>query len=226
MRAPFFLALTCSLLTASLFAGETLRFSQSLTVEQRSSAGIDRLNSDQVAALDALVRLDARKSAAAAKKASVATTATATPSTAETVASTEQPPASFTQSLSTDQRRAAGLDTLTADQQGAVDTLVAQRVATVATAYEPGATAPVEAVEFFPNRYEVHGEVGFSLGVGSGGYSSREAWMTTSLLDTKTGTEFSVGVSSGREKWKGPYRYRDYWDDVSFGLSAPIFRAR
>ena len=225
MRAPFFLALTCSLLATSLFAGETLRFSQSLTVEQRSSTGIDQLNSDQVAALDALVRLDARKSAAAAKKASITTTATATPSTAEAVASTEPPPASFTHSLSVDQRRAAGLDTLTADQQGAVDTLVAQRVATVATTYEPGATAPVEAVEFFPNRYEVHGEVGFSLGAGSGGYSSREAWMTTSLLDTKTGTEFSVGVSSGREKWKGPYRYRDYWDDVGFGLSAPLFRS-
>jgi hypothetical protein len=225
MRAQSLLALTCSLLAASLFASETLRFSQSLTAEQRSSTGLARLNSDQIAALDALVRLDAHKSVATAKKASVAATKTATPSTTETVVAPEPAHVSFSQSLSLDQRRAAGLDTLTAEQQGAVDALVAQRVAPVATTYEPGASVPVEAVEFFPNRYEVHGEVGFSLGVGSGGYSSREAWMTTSLLDTKSGTEFSVGVSSGREKWKGPYRYRDSWDDISFGLSAPLFRS-
>ena len=86
------------------------------------------------------------------------------------------------------------------------------------------ASSPVEAVEFFPNRYEVHGEVGFSIGGGSG-YSSREAWMSSTLLDTKTGTEFSVGVGAGREKWKGPYRYRNTWNDVDFGLGAPLFRS-
>ncbi len=221
MRAFSLLALTCSLTAASLFAGETLRFSQSLTTEQRSTAGLDALNSDQIAALDALVRLDALQTAAAAKRAAkAAESATTAATTAPSV-----DPVPFTQRLSIDQRRASGMDTLNADQEGAVNTLVAQRTTPTNVRYEP-ALASVQAVEFFPNRYEMHGEVGFSLGFGSGGYSSREAWMTSTLLDTKTGTAISVGVSSGREKWKGPYRYRDSWDDVSFGLSAPLFRSR
>lgn len=225
MRASSFLSLICSLFAASLVAAEPLRFSQALTADQRSSAGIDRLNSDQVAALDALVRLDARKAAAAENKAALA----AKKAAPETPATPEAAPASFTGSLSVDQRRAAGLDTLTPEQQGAVDALVLAQVGASLLRHELATTSPVQAVEFFPNRYEVHGEVGFSLGVGSGGYSSREAWMSTSLLDTKTGTEFSVGVSSGTEKWKGPYRYRGYrneWDDIGFGLSAPLFRSR
>jgi multidrug efflux pump subunit AcrB len=69
MRASSLLALTASLFAASLYAGDTQRFSQSLTAEQRTTAGIDQLNSDQVAALDALVRLDAHQAAAATKKA-------------------------------------------------------------------------------------------------------------------------------------------------------------
>ena len=231
MRASSFLALTCSLFAASLFAGEPPRFSQSLTPKQRSSAGIDQLNSDQIAALDALVRLDARKAAAAENKAVLAAKKAApeSPASPEALALAEPAPGSFTGSLSVDQRRAAGLDTLTPEQQGTVDTLVAQQVGASLMRHELATTSSVQAVEFFPNRYEVHGEVGFSLGVGSGGYNSREAWMSTSLLDTKTGTEFSVGVSTGTEKWKGPYRYRGYrneWDDIGFGLSAPLFRSR
>ena len=222
MRAQSLLALICSLFAASLFAGETPRFSQSLTAEQRTTTGIDRLSSDQVAALDALARLDARQSVAAAHKAEVAAKKPAGP--AKEAAEPEAAHAAFSQGLSVAQRRAAGLDTLTAEQQTAVDALVSQQSATGTVRYEP-TTSSVEAVEFFPNRYEVHGEVGFSIGGGSGGYSSREAWMSTTLLDTKTGTEFSVAVAAGREKWKGPYRYRNDWDTVGFGLSAPLFRS-
>ena len=221
MRASSLLALTCSLFAASLFAGETLRFSQSLTAEQRSSSGVTQLNSDQVAALDALVRLDAHQAAAAARKAAIAAPKPSA-TTPESPAAPQAARPSFTQALSVDQRRAAGLDTLTAEQQREVDTLVAQ-LAPAGVHYEPAsATAATDAVEFFPNRYEVHGEVGFGLGGGSG-YSSREAWMSTTLLDTKTGTALSVGVSSSSEKWKGPYRYRNNWDDVGIGLGTPVF---
>jgi hypothetical protein len=218
MRASSLLALTASLFAASLYAGDTQRFSQSLTAEQRTTAGIDQLNSDQVAALDALVRLDAHQAAAATKKA--AATASKPAAGMASPAQAARPP--FTRSLSVDQRRAAGLDTLTAGQQGAVDTLVAGQLASASVRYEPSASPAVEAVEFFPNRYEVHGEMGLSFGGGSG-YSSREAWMSTTLLDTKTGTAFSVGVSSGREKWKGPYRYRNTWEEVGIGIGAPLF---
>lgn len=201
------LALTCALLASALCAGGSTRFSQSLSVEQRATTGLTQLNSDQLAALDALVRLDQAQRTADSKKAESAAT-----------------PASFSQSLSVDQRRAAGLELLTTEQQAAVDLLVAAQAAP-APRHELAATRPVEAVEFFPNRFEVHGEVGFSFGGGSGGYSSRAAWLTTSLLDVKTGTEFAVTVASGREKWKRPYRWTNDWEHVGLSLETPLFRA-
>lgn len=199
------LALTCALLGSTLFAAETTRFSQSLSVEQRATTGLAQLNSDQLASLDALVRLNQAQSAADTQKAEPAA-----------------PAASFTQSLSVDQRRAAGLERLTAEQQAAVDLLVAAHTGP-APQHELAAARPVEAVEFFPNRFEVHGEVGFAFGGGSG-YSSRAAWLTTSLLDVKTGTEFAVTVATGREKWKRPYRWTNDWEDVTLSLGAPLFR--
>lgn len=199
------LALTCALLASALCAAENTRFSQSLSLEQRATTGLAQLNSDQLAALDALVRLDQAQRTADSKKAEPAAA-----------------PAPFSQSLSVDQRRAAGLESLTAEQQAAVDLLVAAQAAPTPRR-ELAARRPVEAVEFFPNRFEVHGEVGFSFGGGSG-YSSRAAWLTTSLLDVKTGTEFAVTVASGREKWKRPYRWTNDWEDVTLSLGAPLFR--
>jgi len=237
MRTRTLFALTCSLLAAALFAAEPSRFSQSLTTEQRTTTGIDRLNSDQIAALDALVRLNrnqiaadalkAERAKAAALKKSASSATPATPvETTPVVATPAAPqPVAFSKSLSADQRRAAGLDALTAEQQSTVDSLVAVQT-TEAPRYEPVSASAVDAVEFFPNRFEMHGEVGFSLGTGSGGYSSRAAWVSSTLHDTKTGTEFSVGVLTSREKWKRPFGYRDDWDDVGFGLSTPIFGNR
>jgi len=225
------LALTCVFVSTALIAAEAPRFSQSLTTEQRTTTGIDRLNSDQIAALDALVRLNRNQIAADALKAEQAKhtaqkkSAATTEITPLAAPESASQPVAFSKSLSADQRRAAGLDTLTAEQQAAVDSLVAVQT-TEAPRYEPVSASAVDAVEFFPNRFEMHGEVGFSFGGGSGGYSSRAAWVSSTLLDTKTGTEFSVGVLTSREKWKRPFGYRDDWDDVGFGLSTPIFGNR
>ena len=186
------LALTCALLASALCAAENTRFSQSLSLEQRATTGLAQLNSDQLAALDALVRLNQARNTAEAQKAEPAAA-----------------PAPFSQSLSVDQRRAAGLESLTAEQQAAVDLLVAAQAAPTPRR-ELAARRPVEAV-------------GFSFGGGSG-YSSRAAWLTTSLLDVKTGTEFAVTVASGREKWKRPYRWTNDWEDVTLSLGAPLFR--
>ncbi len=211
MRTRTLLVLAGALLASALFAADSLRFSQALTPEQRTECGLPQLNTDQIAALDALVRLNHNQVAAEAQKRPT-DPAAAIPA-----------PAAFSQSLSADQRRAAGLDVLTAEQLAAVDSRVAAYNGP-AVRYDPAAPKPVEAVEFFPNRFEIHGEVGFSLGVGSGGYNSRTGWLTTSVLDTKTGTELSVGVATGREKWNGPYRYGYYddWRSVGLGLSAPL----
>lgn len=215
------LLFTLSALAVGASAAESKRFSQTLTAEQRTVTGVEQLNSDQVAALDALVRLNLNQAAADAQKAERAKSTAAEPAT--TPAPTQ--PVAFSQWLSPDQRRAAGFEALSAEQQAQIDALVAAQTPG-APLYEPAAPKPVEAVEFFPNRFEVHGEVGLSLGFGSGGYNSRAAWVTSSLLDTKTGTEVSVTVASGREKWKRGYPCRYDWDDVSFGLSAPLFSGR
>ncbi len=219
MLRPRHLFLVLPLFAGALVAAESTRFSQSLSHDQRAATGIARLDSNQVAALDALVRLNLNQANADALKAERAA-ATA----GETTAPVAAEPAAFSQSLSADQRRAAGLDLLSAAETAAVDNLVANQVA-ASPRYTPGDTRPVEAVQFFPNRLEVHGEVGFSFGAGSGGYSSRAAWMTTSMLDTKTGTEFAVTVATGREKWKRPYRWTNDWEDVSLSLEVPLFRA-
>ncbi len=217
MRTRTFLTLTGALLASTLVVAEPARFSQSLSTEQRTSAGIDRLNSDQVAALDALVRLNLNNAAAEARKAEQQAAKTNNQAPAPAAQ-----PVAFTQSLSADQRRAAGLDTLTAEQTATVDTLVAAQIAP-APRYQPSVPGTVEAVEFFPNRFEVHGEFGLSIGGGSG-YSSRAGWVTTSLLDTKTGTEIGVSVATGREKWRGPYRYgyTDDWRSIGFSIGAPV----
>lgn len=219
MRTRTFLALTCSLVAVALFAADSARFSQSITPEQRTTAGLDRLSSDQVAALDALVRLNLTQTAADAQKAERASVAPPA-----TVAPAATAPVPFSQALSAAQRRAAGLEELTAEQCAAIDTLVAAQTA-AAPRYEPNAPRSVEAVEFFPNRYEVHGEFGFSLGAGSGGYSSRAGWVSTSVLDTKTGTEIGVSVAAGREKWNRPFRYTNDWRDVGLSLGVPLYRA-
>jgi hypothetical protein len=232
MRTRSFIALTCALLSAALFAADAPRFSQSLTAEQRTATGIDRLDSDQLAALDALVRLSRNQTAAAALKAerakadsqkqsAPATPAATAPTAVATAAAPEPQPVAFSQSLSADQRRAAGLDQLTAEQQSAIDTLVAVQAPALPT-YRPALASSPEAVQFFPNRFEVHGQVGFSFGAGSGGYSSRAAWLNTTLLDTKTGTEIGVTIATGREKWKTPFGYRDNWDSYGLSLGVPV----
>ena len=237
MSTRSFLALTCALLSTALFAADSARFSQSLTAEQHAATGIDRLDSDQLAALDALVRLNRNQTAAAALKAEreqaaalkKPATDSAPAATAElspvAVAKPAPQPVAFTQSLSADQRRASGVDTLTAGQQTAIDTLVAAQTP-AAPSYRPSNASNIEAVEFFPNRFEVHGQFGFSLGAGSGGYSSRAAWLNTTLLDTKTGTEIGVTILTSREKWKHPYGYRYDWDGYGVGIGVPILTGR
>ena len=217
------LALSCALLATALLAAEPQRFSQALTAEQRTAAGIERLDSDQLAALDALVRLHRNQVAANAIKAEREKPATEDKTATESTAPAPQPAqtVAFTESLSVDQRRAAGIDQLNAQERSAIDALATAH-SPEAPSYRPAMATNAEAVEFFPNRFEVHGEVGFSFGGGSGGYSSRAAWLNTTLLDTKTGTEIGVTIATGREKWKTPYGYRSDWNSYDLGLGIPV----
>ncbi len=223
MRTRSLIALTCALLSAALVAADAPRFSQSLTAEQRTATGIERLDSDQLAALDALMRLHRNQTAAAVLKAEREKPAAEDKTATESATPAPQPaqPVAFTQSLSVDQRRAAGLDQLNAQELSAIDALATAR-SPEAPSYRPALATNAEPVEFFPNRFEVHGEFGFSFGGGSGGYSSRAAWLNTTLLDTKTGTEIGVTIATGREKWKTPYGYRSDWNSYDLGLGIPV----
>ena len=49
-------------------------------------------------------------------------------------------------------------------------------------------------------------------------------WLARLVFPERT-TEFSVTVATGREKWKRPYRWTNDWENVSFSLEAPLFRA-
>lgn len=212
------LLLLGSLLSATLFAAESPRFSQSISAEQRVAAGLDALTSDEIAAIDALVRLNHRQVGAVEKR----RTEERSPIAAMPEEAAQS--AAFVASLSADQKHAAGIDRLSPEQQTNLDGIVAALFAPAEDTVASTAKT-VEAVEFFPDRWEVHGEFGLSFGFGNHGYRSRAAWLQTSLLDTKTGTEFSVGVATGKEEgdYLRHFRYgraRDYdWEHVSFGLT-------
>src|SRR5687767_11669807 len=74
---------------------QDLRFSVTLGVAERTAAGLTKLTSDQVAVVDAFVRRDTGRPA----------------STATTSEAAEKPNATFSQRLTENERRTAGLNT-------------------------------------------------------------------------------------------------------------------
>ena len=175
--------------TAVLHAQTEERFSKAMAQVEVTATGVGRLNSDQVAILDALVRRDVAASRYVSKKPRAAR---------------------FSERLSADERHNAGLDSLSPTELAALDAAVERLIAPPATAtYAVGGsavTAPTQGVKIRRGP-EIHGSVELMVGAGSHGYSEYGGAMTVSLEDPAS--HFAIAVGYAELHTKGGYYLRD-----------------
>ena len=171
------------------------RFSQSLATADRTAAGLGRLSSDQVAVLDALIRRDL--------------TAQSAPRRADAPA----PVARFSQRLTADERRNAGLAALAEAELARLDALV-ERNATAAlarTLLAPPTFVPLSIrarVAETKTAPEIHGSFSLSYGFGKG-YSEKTGGMTLTYEDPARNLAISFSYTETHVKGAGPYYLRD-----------------
>ena len=196
------IAATLLLCGAAHALAQDLRFSATLNTSERSTAGLGKLTSDQVAVIDALVRRDLAHGSITAP---TAPTPNATPT------------ATFSQRLTPNERSTAGLGTLSALEVGQLDALVERyQAAKLARALlaPPAYLAPRSRVTPTEKKTEreLHGTFSLSYGFGSGGYSEKTGAMTITMEDPAKGYSVSIGYAESHVKG-GSYIYRDpYYD--------------
>lgn len=184
-------------LTSAVAHASDLRFTQTLNAEDRRAAGLARLTSDEAAVIDALVRRD------------TATRGSPTPDPAAASA-----PTTFSQRLTADERRAAGLAKLTAAELTQIDAFIERHQnARLARSLLAPPTYVSRAPRVIPTEKkkerEIHGSFSLSYGMGSGGYSEKSGSMVLTLEDPDRGYSISVGYSETHIKGGSGYIYRD-----------------
>lgn len=158
------------------------RFSKTLTASERIDSGLEKLSADQLAVLDALIRRDARINAA--------------PDAAHPL------PARFSQRLSPEERASAGLDLLTAAELARLDTLVRRQASGDLASLTSTTPRPELEPEVTRPAPEIHGEISFTFGSGSGGYREKGGYMMLDYQDPAHGLELLVGY--GETQISGP----------------------
>lgn len=195
MRTLWSLLLAAGLAVAGSFAAESpepARFSQSVAAEERISTGFHRLNSDQVAVLDVMVRRD---TAARSQ-----------------VRADPDAPALFSQRLTPDERRLSGITLLSPAELPLLDAAVARftNASLSRTLLAPpvyiSRTARVEPAETKKER-EIHGSYSLSYGWGKGGYSEKSGSMLLTLEDPAHRYSISVGYTETHIKGPDGWRY-------------------
>lgn len=205
MRSParviFALALLLAAAGLARASGDDTRFSTSLNAADRAAAGLPKLTSDQVAVIDALVRRDTARVGGSLNASSTRTAEQA---------------ATFSQRLTADERRVAGLGSLTAEEVAQLDSLITrQQTAKFArTLLTPPAflARPSRVIEPGEKKTEraIHGSFSLSFGVGSGGYSERSGSMNLSFEDPARGLTINVGYTESHIKGGRGYREFPY----------------
>ncbi len=203
MKFAPLLAAALLLLTAGRVTADELRFSATLGTADRTASGLTKLTSDQVAVIDALVRRDTAVRGG------------------NRAPSGEKANALFSQRITTEERKTAGLDTLTPAELAQLDAFVErQQSASLArTLLAPTSyitrTTRVSPTEKKKER-EIHGSFSISYGMGSGGYSEKTGSMVLTMEDPAKGYAISIGYSESHVK--GGYGvYRDPFYDSNRG---------
>jgi hypothetical protein len=178
-----------------------LRFSQTLTAEDRAAAGLSKLSSDEVAVIDALVRRDTSARAGSTNN--------------------DKLEATFSQRLTARERDTAGLPKLSATELPKLDALVDRqqnaklaRVLLAPPVYlSRSRVTPAETKK----EREIHGSYSLSYGFGSGGYSEKTGSMVLNFEDPARGYSISIGYSESHIKGGRGY-YRDpFYDPLRGG---------
>ena len=194
--------LTALTLVAAADTPAPTRFSQSLTSADRTSTGLNRLSSDEIAVIDALIRRDLATQSA--------------PRRADAPAL----PSRFSQRLTGDERRNAGLAALTETEQLKLDSLADRNAASLLsrTFLAPPAFVPLSirarVAEAKATGPEIHGS--FTLGMGFGkGYSERFGGMTLTYEDPARNLAISFSYLESHVKGAGPFYLRDALYDAN-----------
>ena len=174
-------------LTAEPAVGAESRFSGSVVVAERPGMGIERLSSDQLAVLDALVRREAEVAR----------------SESEPAAGT---PKAFSRRLTDAERRNAGLHHLSPEELKRLDAAVARfelRDRTQHLLTPPIFVSHRSAARTVDRRREaeVHGSITLSYGWG-GGYSTKSGSMVVNVADPNR--RYSVTIGYGENHVSGP----------------------
>ena len=195
MRKFWSLLCAASLAAAGAIAAEgpaLQRFSQSVSETERTPTGLHRLDSDQIAVLDVMVRRD---TAARSQ-----------------VRADPDAPALFSQRLTTDERRLAGLTLLAPAELALLDAAVARftNASLARTLLAPpvyiSRTGRVEPAETKKER-EIHGSYSLSYGWGKGGYSEKSGSMFLTLDDPEHRYSLSFGYTETHIKGPDGVRY-------------------
>jgi len=191
-------------LAAALCLGATAawaadaRFSSTLTPEDKRTAGLVGLSSDQIAILDALVRRDtaARGQTPAPKSAA------------------EAAPAEFSRRLSADEARNIGLPALSPAQVARLDALVDRHQAALLARTllaPPSFLTPArrEVATERKSERNIHGTFSLSYGWGKGGYSEKTGAMAVTIDDPARNLSVTIGYAESHIKGGPIYLYRD-----------------
>jgi hypothetical protein len=197
---------------ATLFAADSGRFSQAVKPEERTPAGLHRLDSDQVAVLDALVRRDTAARAS--------------------LHADPEAPATFSERLTANEREITGITLLTGEELPRLNALIERyAAATLArsllgpTTYVPRASR-IEAVER-RDRKNIHGTFSLSYGVGRGGYSERTGSMVVNYDDPEGRYSITIGYSESHVKGGpgyGVYRNHPGYDIHPYRPGSGVYR--
>jgi hypothetical protein len=184
--------LVAALGAAARAATDDTRFSQSLSAAERAEVGLEKLSSDNLGVLDALVRRDT--GAQGSTRAAAGTAAT------------------FSQRLSPDERRNAGFSLLTADQLARFDALVSRHESAhlARTLLSPPvyiSRGRIEEPTEKKKEREIHGSYSLSYGWGSGGYSEKTGSMVMTMQDPENHFAISIGYSESHIKGPNGDRY-------------------
>ena len=191
-------------LALAVAANDSGRFSQSISTADRPALGIERLSSDQLAVLDALVRRDAAS---------------------RLEGPGEGEPSSFSQRLTADERRNAGVALLSADEIFRLDAAVARHaVGSMARSLlaPPSVYAPHRSAARTNDRkkgLETHGSVSLSYGWG-GGYETKSGSMVVNMSDPNR--RYSVTIGYGETHVSGPEGAVIYTGPRTLGAYPPF----
>lgn len=183
-----------------------VRFSQTLSADERAAAGLTRLTSDEVAVIDAFTRRDTSSRGAAASDDAAAPT--------------------FSQRLTARERETAGLNKLPSAERAALDRFVeryqgGQLARTLLAPPTFLSRTPRPRETELKKEREIHGSFSLSYGVGSGGYSEKSGSMVLTLEDPAKGYAISVGYTETHTKGGNLYRDPYYYDPFRYDPLRP-----